>query len=238
MTNTSSDTAILVFARAAKQEVKQKTFSGRHKKRANRKIAQALLDHTLSVVKESGLPVIPYFSDRQRGQNFGERLANAFHDAFQEGYQKVICIGSDCPFLEVHDLLQAQEQLQDSAMVVGPAADGGAYLIGMDIDSFSPHDFAILNWQTAEVQSELSMYIYRLKSSLSCIAMLAEKSDIDTAEDFERLLQQLPLLHGLKKELLRIVMLRNSIRNIFRHRILKPLNRQVKSLLLRAPPFA
>lgn len=231
------DTAILLFAHAAEHEVKYKTFSSCHSARVNKKLAEALLKHTLKTIKKSGIPCFPVFTDQQKGRTFGERLANAFQDAFQAGYQRVICVGSDCPALSPADLRQAESDLKEHPMVVGPAADGGAYLIGMHINSFNPEAFAMLNWQTEQVMQELSIYSFRQEVRLHAFELLPEKADIDTKEDLRIVLQQLPVLNRLRRKILFIISKEAAKEFVLRYLLLKPSDKHFSDLLLRPPPF-
>ncbi|MBD1395558.1 DUF2064 domain-containing protein [Pontibacter sp. JH31] len=236
MENLYTDTAILLFAHTVDQEVAHKTFSVQHGLGVNRKIAQTLQQHALKVSRESGIPVFPVLSDKQVGKTFGERLANAFQEVFAAGYQQVICIGSDCPALTATDLLRAQEELSSVNMVVGPASDGGAYLIGLHINSFDPEAFAMLNWQTDELLNELMLYSYRRQACLGCLSLLDEKSDVDNFQDLARQLVELPDGHAVKNSLALIL----SQAGLCDYRLYiplsKPKQRFERSMLLRAPP--
>src|SRR5262245_11751037 len=64
--------------------------------------------------------------------DLGERMANAFDQSFQEGSPETLLIGSDCPNLTSDLLANAFEKLSSSPAVVGPASDGGYYLIGLN----------------------------------------------------------------------------------------------------------
>jgi uncharacterized protein len=67
----------------------------------------------------------------QTGDNLGQRMKNAFAEVFDLGFRKTIVIGSDCPDLRTYDLEQAFKMLESHDMVIGPAMDGGYYLLGM-----------------------------------------------------------------------------------------------------------
>lgn len=72
------------------------------------------------------------FSIQQQSKgNLGERMSSAFDYLFQKDYEKVIIIGSDCLELSNHHLTQAFLHLNDVDFVIGPANDGGYYLLGM-----------------------------------------------------------------------------------------------------------
>ncbi len=63
--------------------------------------------------------------------NLGERMARAFACAWREGFTRVVLVGADCPALSVEILQNAFLALADHDLVLGPATDGGYYLIGL-----------------------------------------------------------------------------------------------------------
>ena len=121
-------------------------------------------------------------------------------------------------------------------MVVGPAADGGAYLIGMHINSFDPEAFGMLNWQTDQVMQELCMYSFRQEKRLYAFELLQEKADIDSNADLGIILKQLPVLNRLRRLILSILSKGVAGAHALRGLILKPLDKYKNNLLLRAPP--
>ncbi len=76
----------------------------------------------------------------QRGTCLGARMANAFEDAFARGFEGVMVAGSDTLGLEPAILKQAARALETHDLVLGPARDGGYYLIGLPpAPAFSGH---------------------------------------------------------------------------------------------------
>jgi len=71
-----------------------------------------------------------YQKHQQKGNDLGERMHNAFREAFSKGYKKVVIVGSDLYDLEAKDINYAFEQLSKCDVVIGPAVDGGYYLLG------------------------------------------------------------------------------------------------------------
>ena len=71
----------------------------------------------------------------QRGRSFGERLESAFADARALGFQEIVAVGTDSPGLGPDDLIAAFAALREQGVVLGPAADGGVYLIGVRGDA-------------------------------------------------------------------------------------------------------
>ena len=123
----------------------------------------------------------------QRGETLGERMAQAFQEVFAEGYGKVVIIGSDCPQMSPEVLGEAFRYLNAAPVVIGPAADGGYYLLGMT--TYVPGIFALSGWSHAGVLAET---LQILQGKRTGYALLPELSDLDTEADFERLKHWLP----------------------------------------------
>ncbi len=87
----------------------------------------------------------------QTGPDLGEKMLNAFADTFSAGFQKAILVGSDFPDLPDHFLAEAADRLDDHDCVIGPAADGGYYLIGFKQNTFYPAVFTGIPWSTDTV---------------------------------------------------------------------------------------
>ena len=85
----------------------------------------------------------------QVGQSLGDRLQHATKSAFEAGARRVVVIGTDCPSLTSSDLTNAFEQLEAHDIVIGPAQDGGYYLIGLNAQRASL--FADIDWSTSQV---------------------------------------------------------------------------------------
>lgn len=117
----------------------------------------------------------------QASGDLGARLHEAFQTALRNG-SAVICIGSDVPGITPTILFQAHEKLIDHDVVLGPAADGGYYLIGMK--RFFPELFASIDWGTEQVYKQTQEVI----SALGLLAAeLPVLSDIDRPEDLASL---------------------------------------------------
>ncbi|MFN0215566.1 MAG: TIGR04282 family arsenosugar biosynthesis glycosyltransferase [Saprospiraceae bacterium] len=112
----------------------------------------------------------------------GERMEDAFERAFQSGAHKVAIIGSDCPELTPSVLQQAFNLLASADFVLGPASDGGYYLLGMK--TFEPTVFRGLDWSTETV---LQKTIEKIKTCNKSYALLPTLIDVDTEEDWRAL---------------------------------------------------
>lgn len=110
--------------------------------------------------------------------SLGERLVAAEAEARREGASRVVLIGSDCPALAEAHLDRAFEALSRIPAVLGPALDGGYYLIGLAREI--PGVFEGIPWSTPEV---LAKTMERLERSGIHPELLETLSDVDEAED-------------------------------------------------------
>jgi len=69
----------------------------------------------------------------QKGEELGERMANAMEYVFENNYSKVVLMGSDIPEVQPEDIMQSFQLLNDRDIVLNPTYDGGYYLVGMNI---------------------------------------------------------------------------------------------------------
>jgi len=116
----------------------------------------------------------------QHGVDLGARMANAFEAALKTS-SKVVIIGSDCPLLEPVHLRMAFEKLEEYPLVIGPALDGGYYLLGMR--NFFPTLFQDMTWSNAAVLTNTLERIKRLEQQYF---LLPELPDVDTEEDWKQ----------------------------------------------------
>ncbi len=110
--------------------------------------------------------------------DLGEKLSRSFDDAFRDGARNVICVGSDCPEIDTPILKQAFHALKTHDVVVGPAADGGYYLIGTRVPA--PALFKSIDWGTPQV---LQQTMDKLKSLRLGAQLLPELHDVDVPDD-------------------------------------------------------
>ena len=110
--------------------------------------------------------------------DLGERLTFALRQGFVGGLQQILVVGSDCPDITEAQIKQALTALETHDVVLGPAVDGGYYLIGLN--RLHAPLFENIPWSTARVL-ERTAAIAR-QSDLS-VALLAPLSDIDRPED-------------------------------------------------------
>jgi hypothetical protein len=114
----------------------------------------------------------------QDGADLGERMHRAFLEGFRLGFRQVVLIGTDCPDLSSFLVDRAFEALDGHDAVIGPARDGGFYLVGLNRPM--PELFLGRKWSNPEVLPE-SLRIIR-EQQLE-VAILPALSDIDTVDD-------------------------------------------------------
>ncbi|MEM8894402.1 MAG: TIGR04282 family arsenosugar biosynthesis glycosyltransferase [Bacteroidota bacterium] len=112
----------------------------------------------------------------QHGNDLGERMSNAFDHAFQQS-DKVCIIGSDCPQLSSQIINNAFHALDTHDFVLGPAVDGGYYLLGMK--SFQPSVFDSIEWSGPAVYTRSIENIEKLNASYYELEKLRDVDDLD-----------------------------------------------------------
>ncbi len=110
--------------------------------------------------------------------DLGERMARAFDDSFAAGAKRAVIIGTDCPGLSGTHLAEAMDALDGADLVLGPAADGGYYLIGLRRPA--PELFDGIAWGTGDVLERTTAAAARLGLD---VRLLDELSDVDRPED-------------------------------------------------------
>jgi len=126
-----------------------------------------------------------YFYEEQVGAELGAKMENAFWREFAAGCRFVTLIGSDFPDLPLSIIEKSFAALDGGAdCAIGPAQDGGYYLIAFRKDSFRPEIFRGLEWGTSSV-FEKTMKILRTQKCFP--AILPAWRDIDTREDLDNL---------------------------------------------------
>lgn len=114
----------------------------------------------------------------QKGSDLGERMLNAFSGLLNRGYEKVAIIGSDLLDLDSGVIETAFRQLDFNDVVIGPAQDGGYYLLAMK--ALFDHLFKNKNWSTASVLDATLDDLRQHK-----VYLLKTLNDIDTFEDMQ-----------------------------------------------------
>lgn len=114
----------------------------------------------------------------QQGRELGERMAAAFLETFREGYEKVVIIGSDCMQLKKENIQSAFNALDRKDVVIGPAEDGGYYLLGLK--KLYPDLFLNKTWSSPFVLTETIQSVKNLGLQW---ALLPKLADVDEYSD-------------------------------------------------------
>lgn len=123
----------------------------------------------------------------QNGNTLGERMSNAFQDGFEKGFEQIVIIGTDLWDLESSDIDQAFKVLETNTAVIGPATDGGYYLLGLS--QWMPEVFKNKIWGTASILND-TMEDFKERK----LALLKPKNDVDYYEDLRTFPELLNLL--------------------------------------------
>jgi len=121
-----------------------------------------------------------YLYAPQMGENLGERMKNGFMEAFSMNFKRVVLIGSDIPDLPLEFIEEAFTALRNHDVVIGPALDGGYYLIGFRDETFSPKVFGGIPLSTEHVFEDTMKVLDREELT---VHLLKPLRDIDTIED-------------------------------------------------------
>lgn len=114
----------------------------------------------------------------QNGTDLGERMKHAFGDGFEKGYKRIILIGSDLPDISAEIINKGFSKLNESMVIIGPANDGGYYLIGQS----NMHNFIFQNkpWSQSNLFEETISELTKNKIQYQTLEIL---NDIDTYDD-------------------------------------------------------
>jgi hypothetical protein len=195
---------LIIFTRNPEMGKGKRRLAATIGDRAAFEIYKYLLKHTrsittnLQVTKQVWYSEKVHFEDQwdneiyekyvQVGDDLGDRMNYAFAKAMQQ-HSKVIIIGSDLYDLSQVDIETAFESLDDHHAVIGPATDGGYYLLGFK-NQVPKHIFSNKNWGTDTVLTETLKDLQSIN-----YATLAPRNDVDLYED----IKDLPVFQELLK---------------------------------------
>lgn len=155
-----------------------------------------LLDRTVEVTKPVTAAKFVYYSEEikeediwntsgytkklQEGAHLGTRMLNAFKETFEADadYESILIIGSDMYDITPDHINDAFRQLENNEVVIGPAEDGGYYLLGLT--SLIPEIFENKAWGTSTVLKDTLAQLTNKK-----IHLLERLNDVDVYEDIE-----------------------------------------------------
>ena len=154
-----------------------------------------LMKHTANMVEKSNAEKIVFYSEyidhndvwakikckkvKQSEGDLGEKMQTAFEYAFELGHKKIVIIGSDVYSLKTEHIDSAFTQLETHDVVIGPAHDGGYYLLGLNF--IIPKLFEQKKWGTSSVLENTLADLNELN-----VTLLEPLNDIDTYEDLKK----------------------------------------------------
>ena len=158
-------------------------------------IYEILSKHTAKIISEIDSDKLIFYSEKiqdndiwtvinckkqiQTKGDLGEKMLDAFQYGFSLGYKKIIIIGSDLYSLRPKHIESAFEQLENYDVVIGPALDGGYYLLGLN--SVIPEIFKQKQWSTSSILKDTLSDLKKFNVNL-----LEPLNDIDTYEDLKK----------------------------------------------------
>ncbi len=202
------DNALIIFVRNLEKGKVKKRLAKSLGEDKSLEVYKFLLEYTRDITISCKYNLFVFYSDYihindvfdddvfskhlQEGDSLGERMSKAFTKVFDLGLKNVCLIGSDCYELQTETLKEAFEKLHEKDIVIGPAKDGGYYLLGMN--KMYADIFAGKDWGTPAVLDDTLETINKLGLAS---AQLTELNDIDTIED----LLQTDILTRIEEEM-------------------------------------
>ena len=175
-------------------------------------IYQMLLAHTFNITNSLNCDKYVFYSDfieqhddwskhgytqiLQRGNSLGKRMQNAFsqlvecNNSFDRNYDRAVIVGSDCAELQSFIIEDAFKALNKVDVVVGPASDGGYYLLGLK--KMYEDLFRDIRWSTSTVLNETLAVCAAKGLSVHLLPIL---NDIDEEDDWIKFLEQQSISH-------------------------------------------
>lgn len=159
-------------------------------------VHKALMQHTINQLVHCTCDKVVYYAEGiesndlfskngyrqeiQSGTDLGVRMKNAFTAEFSHGYQSIVIVGTDCPEIDAASIFLAFLQLETKDVVLGPAHDGGYYLLGLS--AMYSALFEGIAWSTSSVFEQTVELAVKANLSIGDVSM---KHDIDTLNDLK-----------------------------------------------------
>ncbi len=191
-----SDNLVMVFTRNPELGKVKTRLAKTIGDEAALNIYNFLLNHTEIILRSLECDKAVYYSEKiresdiwdksiyqkrlQEGDNLGLKMQNSFVDAFKNGYKKVVIVGSDLYDLKAKHIQDAFKELDQIDVVIGPAHDGGYYLLGMK--KLHSEVFSNKNWGTDTVLRDTLQDLKHIN-----VHLLEELNDIDVYEDIKNI---------------------------------------------------
>ena len=146
-------TAILLFALPDSVQADRKTVG-----RSSVAVWRTMRALVRAKTHAAGLPLLESTHLIDHRGSFGEQFSVAVSAVFAQGFERVICVGNDCPDLSITDLRRATSALINGQSPIGADRRGGVYLIGFNRQQFDGNQVTQLPWQTNQLATALRHY--------------------------------------------------------------------------------
>jgi rSAM/selenodomain-associated transferase 1 len=174
--------ALIIFAKLPVEGIVKTRLASAIGETKAKDFYKLLAEHTFEVAKKNGnILFIPFlfcseeseleaikqwtgneFKYRvQKGKDLGQRMLNAFKLIFENGYEKIVIIGTDAPDLSANHINLAIEKLDSNDVVIGPSNDGGYYLLATK--KLHNQLFNEIEWSTDNVRKATKIWKFGLK---------------------------------------------------------------------------
>lgn len=163
----------MLFIQEASQDASQKVFTDNAQ--VNKSIIEKFNSRIKSIAKSTGLAVFNSTDLLTNKNSFAESISESIQKVFEKGFDKVICLGNDCPAISKKIILESADLLQNSDTVLGPDDRGGVYLIGLSKSNFNAEKFKQIAWKSSRM---LLSYLAFFKSE--SISLLERIADVHT----------------------------------------------------------
>jgi rSAM/selenodomain-associated transferase 1 len=197
--NSKNNSALIIFLRAPILGQVKTRLAASLGDKAALNIYRKLVEITLAEAHSSHFTTYLYFypeidpsliysgfiAKEQYGDDLGEKMKHAFTETMKR-HDRAVIIGTDCPYINIDLIHRAFASLRQSDVVIGPASDGGYYLLGLR--KIIPELFENIPWSTENVLTETVKRLEKFKLSLTTLETL---DDIDYEEDWNRYLDSL-----------------------------------------------
>ena len=180
--------ALLIFAKNPEAGKVKTRLAATIGTKAALDVYKQLVEHTISVTNCLPVDKMVFYSDFvfgedawntehylkqvQNGKDLGERMNNAFDSAFKNGYDRIVIIGTDCPELNAEIIMNAFACLDKYDVVIGPAEDGGYYLLGLK--QLCSEIFENIHWSTSTVFDETTRKCAALQLTYGLLPLLKD----------------------------------------------------------------
>ncbi len=182
-----NQTAILIFARAIREEIHEKMLFGSNQSK-NIRLFEALNLKIKATANATGMPSFLISTHAQQGIDFRTRYQNAIQTIFDKGFENVIVVGNDSVAISKKILLEVNDQLRHHKLVFGATTRGGIYTMGISRATFESFDFDLIPWQSDQVASAFDCLLEHDSSIHKLDAIISE---LNTPKDLREFVAQL-----------------------------------------------